>query len=93
MICWRNIWAFNFGASGVDWTAGDATGEFQTTLSDFNVWAFNYGATAGSTGGTPVPISAVNTPEPSSLLLLALGTLGLVGYGWRRRKRGCESRL
>jgi hypothetical protein len=26
-------------------------------------------------------------PEPSTLTLLALGTLGLLGYAWRRRKR------
>lgn len=32
----------------------------------------------------PTPV-----PEPSSLSLLAMGTLGLMGYGWRRR--GCRS--
>jgi hypothetical protein len=26
-------------------------------------------------------------PEPASLTLLGLGTLGLLGYGWRRRKQ------
>jgi hypothetical protein len=26
-------------------------------------------------------------PEPSTLTLLTLGTLGALGYGWRRRKR------
>lgn len=31
------------------------------------------------------PLQAI--PEPSSLALIGLGTLGLLGYGWRRRKR------
>ena len=26
-------------------------------------------------------------PEPSTLLLFGTGILGLLGYGWRRRKR------
>jgi hypothetical protein len=32
--------------------------------------------------------SAVSgVPEPSTLTLLGLGSLGLLGYGWRRRKQ------
>ena len=27
------------------------------------------------------------TPEPSSLILLSVGAVGLVGYSWRRRQR------
>jgi hypothetical protein len=36
------------------------------------------------TGGT---LTVAPTPEPASLTLLGLGSLGLLGYGWRRRKQ------
>jgi probable HAF family extracellular repeat protein len=34
---------------------------------------------------TPAPVGV--TPEPSSLALLSVASLGLVGYGWLRRRR------
>jgi hypothetical protein len=44
--------------------------------------------------GADIPLSfeiaahATVVPEPSTRILLSLGTLGLVCHGWRRRKRG-----
>jgi LPXTG-motif cell wall-anchored protein len=42
------------------------------------------GATTGFYGPS---FSAAPAPEPSTLTLAGLGTLGLLGYVWRRRKR------
>jgi hypothetical protein len=37
------------------------------------------------------PLQATPVPEPSTLALFGLGTLALIGYGWRRRKQVCET--
>jgi type IV pilus assembly protein PilY1 len=39
----------------------------------------------GARGVGGIPLSAV--PEPGSLALVAIGSLGLIGYAWRRRQR------
>jgi hypothetical protein len=38
-----------------------------------------------SVGSKLTPPTAV--PEPSTLTLLGIGSLGLLGYGWKRRKQ------
>jgi hypothetical protein len=45
------------------------------------------GTLIGRTGADLFGIASfpAPAPEPSTLTLLALGTLGLIGYGWRRR--------
>jgi hypothetical protein len=34
-----------------------------------------------------VRAEGVPVPEPGSLALIGIGAAGLLGYGWRRRKR------
>jgi hypothetical protein len=38
--------------------------------------------------GVATSITAAAVPEPSSVVVLATGAFGLLGYGWHRRKRG-----
>jgi hypothetical protein len=47
-------------------------------------WTWGSGATADD---LQVVIPGAAVPEPASLTLSGLGAAGLLGYGWRRRKR------
>ncbi len=52
------------------------------TLSDGTL--FGMTQTGGANGYGTVFALALPVPEPGSLALLAVGVLGLLGYGWRR---------
>jgi hypothetical protein len=41
--------------------------------------------------GGDIHINALGAPEPSTLVIAGLGALGLIGYGWRRRRAGSAS--
>jgi hypothetical protein len=55
---------------------------FPTSLGTLTLTGFGDTSTFTATSGDPTA-----TPEPASLTLLSIGVVGLLGYGWRQRKR------
>jgi hypothetical protein len=49
------------------------------------------GAVVG-VGGADVVDAGVSVPESSTLALAALGSLGLIAYGWRRGQHSCSGK-
>lgn len=72
--------------------AGTREGDSNSVVdsADYDLWRENYGAVADV---PPLPAASVATPEPSTLGLLAAGSLGLacLRRGRSQRQRGCQS--
>ena len=71
------VWANTFGQTGLGLPA-DGNGNLTVDAADYTIWANNFGLMSAS----PSPV-----PEPSSIVLSALGLIGLLAYGWRRPRR------
>ena len=61
---------------------GEFSGQYQFNLSDEQDLSGHAGAQT-----LTLNVTAEVVPEPSTLVLLAAGALGLLGYAWRKRRR------
>jgi len=81
-----DIWQLNFGLVGTaQHSDGDADLDGTVDGSDFLIWQQQFGTTF-----PPAPISPltpVNVPEPSGVLLMLLGVVSMVGPNSARRRR------
>ena len=66
-----------------DWTGASRSGSFSSIISDPPPGYTWDTSNLYSTGEVTLEV----VPEPSALVLLAAGAIGLVGYGWRRLTR------
>jgi autotransporter-associated beta strand protein/T5SS/PEP-CTERM-associated repeat protein len=71
----------NYNQTGLTWNAGDFNGDGSVNGTDLNTVLSNYNqsVSVGASVGAAVP-------EPSTLLLLAAGLVGLLAYAWKKRK-------
>lgn len=92
--------AFTVSATGVNWTSASdvltTSGNGSNLVAASHVNAIVAGdpitTTSSGTGyvggdGTSNPPPPTSTPEPSTILIAALGTMGFLGYGLRRHRK------
>ncbi len=63
-----------------DWSGVNPSGQFLIDAKH----GYRWNTSALYTSGV---VSFVSVPEPSTLVFLGIGAVGLLGYEWRRRKR------
>lgn len=69
------VWRDSFGATGISpWSLGDGNGDGDVDGSDYAVWRTEFGTTLDDIASAT---SSASVPEPSSLLVLLIGSLAV----------------
>ena len=74
----------HYGQNGTTWSQGDFNNDGTVDINDLTIVLAHYGQRVGASAAG---LAAV--PEPSCMVLLAIGAGGLVAFAWQRRA-GCR---
>ena len=76
----------NVGGGQVNWNMDESVGNFTRAYRvDSGDWTIQSGLSNISAFAIEGSAVGVSAPEPSSMVLLGIGAVGLLAYAWRRR--------
>ena len=70
----------------VEFVLAFSSSQAQNLVLGLNTGGNNQWGYPTNVGFTAVAMNQITTPEPSTLVLLAVGLIGLLAYAWRKRK-------